>query len=221
MIEKNYCVYMHINKINNKIYIGQTCQNPEKRWKNGNGYKTGTHFRNAIDKYGWDNFEHIIWAENLTEEMANKAEELLIVLWDARNPSKGYNICYGGDNHKLSEETKRKIGTTKIGNKNMLGKHHTDEAKKKMSEAKKGKKLHSQTEETKQKMSQSHKGIKNTWQNKMIVQLTKDNNIVQIFDSGCEAERQTGIKNANIFRAIKTGICAGGYHWKYYEEEVA
>lgn len=178
MIEKNYCVYMHINKINNKIYIGQTCQNPEKRWKNGNGYKTGTHFRNAIDKYGWDNFEHIIWAENLTEEMANKAEELLIVLWDARNPSKGYNICYGGDNHKLSEETK-------------------------------------------QKMSQSHKGIKNTWQNKMIVQLTKDNNIVQIFDSGCEAERQTGIKNANIFRAIKTGICAGGYRWKYYEEEVA
>ena len=221
MIEENYCVYMHINKINNKIYIGQTCQKPEKRWKNGNGYKTGTHFRNAIDKYGWDNFEHIIWAENLTEEMANKAEKLLIALWDARNSSKGYNICYGGDNHKLSEETKRKIGTTKIGNKNMLGKHHTDEAKKKMSEAKKGKKLHSQTEETKQKMSQSHKWIKNTWQNKMIVQLTKDNNIVQIFDSGCEAERQTGIKNANIFRAIKTGICAGGYRWKYYEEEVA
>ena len=63
--------------------------------------------------------------------------------------------------------------------------------------------------------------IGQTCQNKMIVQLTKDNNIVQIFDSGCEAERQTGIKNANIFRAIKTGICAGGYRWKYYEEEVA
>lgn len=32
MKEKSYCIYIHINKINNKVYIGQTCQEPEKRW---------------------------------------------------------------------------------------------------------------------------------------------------------------------------------------------
>ena len=27
----NYCIYIHKNKINGKVYIGQTCQNPKKR----------------------------------------------------------------------------------------------------------------------------------------------------------------------------------------------
>ena len=31
---------------------------------------------------------------------------------------------------------------------------------------------------------------------------------------------QTGVCNQSIFKAIKTGICAGGYHWKYYEEGI-
>ena len=61
-----YTIYIHRNKINNKAYIGQTCNDPKKRWENGNGYKKQPHFYNAIQKYGWDGFEHIIWGENLT-----------------------------------------------------------------------------------------------------------------------------------------------------------
>ena len=45
------------------------------------------------------------------------------------------------------------------GNKYMLGKHLSEEAKRKMSIAKKGKSL---SEETRRKLSESHKG-KNTW----------------------------------------------------------
>lgn len=37
-MDKNYCVYMHINNFNNKRYIGQTSQNPLKRWDRGRGY---------------------------------------------------------------------------------------------------------------------------------------------------------------------------------------
>ena len=49
-------IYLHRNKINNKVYIGQTIQPVENRWKNGNGYKTCSYFYNAIQKYGWGKF---------------------------------------------------------------------------------------------------------------------------------------------------------------------
>ena len=76
--DKNYCVYVHINKINGKIYVGQTCQNPKYRWGNGEGYKRSSYFYNAIRKHGWDNFEHIIVLSNLSLEDANYFEEILI-----------------------------------------------------------------------------------------------------------------------------------------------
>jgi len=55
-----------------------------------------------------------------------------------------------------TEETKEKIGKSKIGNINMLGKKHSEETKKLMSEKAKGRVM---SEETKKKVSESKKGI--------------------------------------------------------------
>lgn len=111
MKNNTYCVYIHTNKINNKVYIGQTIYgyNPNLRWRNGLGYEGCTYFYNAIQKYGWDSFEHIVLVNNLTAEEANKAEELLIALYDTRNPKYGYNIMFGGDNHTFAQDTIDKI----------------------------------------------------------------------------------------------------------------
>ena len=71
-----YTVYQHKNKINGKVYIGITMQEPEKRWGvNGRNYKSSPHFYSAIQKYGWDNFEHNILFTNLTKEEACLKEQ--------------------------------------------------------------------------------------------------------------------------------------------------
>lgn len=52
-----WIVYMHKNKINNKVYIGQTHRTLEERSQaHGTGYKKCLLFWRAIEKYGWDNF---------------------------------------------------------------------------------------------------------------------------------------------------------------------
>lgn len=50
--EHKYVIYMHENVINGKVYIGQTCQSLEKRWREGEGYASNNYFYRAIKKYG-------------------------------------------------------------------------------------------------------------------------------------------------------------------------
>ena len=94
-LEKKYLVYKHTNKLNHKSYIGITCVSVEGRWgHNGNHYKRQLKFYNAIQKYGWDNFEHIILEENLTLTDANLKEQYYIQYYDSIN--NGYNVATGG-----------------------------------------------------------------------------------------------------------------------------
>lgn len=108
-----FCVYAHINKINGKIYIGQTIHgdNPNLRWRrDGKGYKDSPRFWNAIQKYGWDNFEHEIIANNLTHEEANNFEILLISKLNTSDDRYGYNIEFGGNcAGGMSDSTKKKL----------------------------------------------------------------------------------------------------------------
>ena len=116
-----YTIYAHRNKINGKLYIGQTSQIPKKRWgKDGSGYKTSTKFYQAIQKYGWENFEHLILFSDLSESEANSIEESLIKWFCTTDDQYGYNLNSGGQNHRHSEETKTKIG--KANAKALLGK---------------------------------------------------------------------------------------------------
>lgn len=94
---KEYCIYIHKNRQNNKVYVGQTCQKPQRRWQKGKGYKNCYYFFNAINKYGWDSFEHIILKQHLTLEEANYWEKYYIQEYNSINPQFGYNIREGGN----------------------------------------------------------------------------------------------------------------------------
>ena len=225
----NYTIYIHKNKINGKVYIGQTSQRPEKRWDNGRGYETSSKFYKAIQKYGWDNFEHIILYTNLTLEEANQKEQELIKQYKACDDNFGYNITCGGHNFTHSEETKQKIGAANHialqGNKwsehqreliskmftgegnPFYGKHHTEESKRLISEHRKGKRAGEEhpmygkhhTEKSLQKMSEGRRNKGG--------KPVRCINTGNIFNTANEAARWCGLANgASICQVCnKTG----------------
>ena len=115
-MERKYCVYCHISP-SGKRYIGITCRKPEIRWNYGYGYKNSPHFSRAIQKYGWDSFQHIILYEGLTMREASSKEIELIHKYNTTNQSFGYNVSHGGMNEDqvFSQETKDKISIAKRG----------------------------------------------------------------------------------------------------------
>lgn len=106
---KFYFVYAHINKINNKAYIGITLQTKAKyRWgKNGEHYKNQIKFYNAIKKYGWDNFEHIILEENIPGDLIVQYEKDYIAKYDSY--LNGYNATPGGEHQYYYQKICKKV----------------------------------------------------------------------------------------------------------------
>lgn len=114
--DDKYCVYIHRNKINHKVYVGMTSRRAKQRWKRGSGYKLQPIFHQAILEYGWDNFEHIVIEDNLTKDQACTLERKLIKEFDSANSAYGYNIALGGEGvESFSDACKQKIseGQTK------------------------------------------------------------------------------------------------------------
>lgn len=110
-----YKVYMHKLKSDNRVYIGITKQEVYKRWQNGLGYVRSSYFYKAIQKYGWDNFEHIILLDDLTKEEAEQKEKELIKKYKANIKGYGFNLNEGGFAPTITEKQKRKISETEKG----------------------------------------------------------------------------------------------------------
>lgn len=173
-------IYILRNKVNSKVYVGQTWNTLKERWHSGHGYKECTHLNNAIEKHGKEQFCYEILTFCGTQAAADYWEDYFIVKYDSRNKRKGYNLKGGGSRGKDSQEMKDAKSLRMSGESNpMYGYEWTDEQKKRMSENNKGEKnpffgkTHSNetkailsavnagrkaTPETKQKMSASRKG---------------------------------------------------------------
>lgn len=162
-------IYKITNKINGKIYIGQTKNILGKRWSQHKdaafkrNFNMPLHF--AIKKYGSENFiiEEIAKANNVND--LNILEIELISKYNSTNPKIGYNICKGGNNridgNSWSEERKRQASERIKGNKNPRYRiKHTKEFKKYLSEINSGNKnkMYGKThsKEARQKIGEKH-----------------------------------------------------------------
>ena len=218
--ERKWIIYVHTNKSNNKKYIGQTSQDPEKRWgANGCNYVNSPSFYNAIQKYGWDNFEHIIMFNNLTHKEANFWEIELIKLFKTSNKQYGYNLSKGGTggNQKDLKPVKqydlygnfikeyKSVSQAAIE----LGTHrtHITRACKKHGTTKGYMWCYVEDEI-------NHPYKRNG--QKTVIQKTLYDEFIAEYISLADAARQTGIGRDNIHRCISNkNSHAGGYHWCY------
>lgn len=242
MNDARYKVYKHVNKINNKIYIGVTKQDVNRRWRNGKGYVKNIYFSRAIKKYGWDNFEHIILFINLTKTEAEEIEVELIKFHNSNNRKFGYNIENGGNlNKEISEESRLKMSISKKGkmtgiNHPNYGKKMPEEQKRKISLTKiksgvaKGKnnpmygKHFKHSEETKKLISKKMSGSNNP----MYGRKDKDSpnhreiiclNTLQIYNSAKDAGEKLNLFSTNITKVCKGKYShCGGYKFVYLED---
>lgn len=114
-----------------------------------------------------------------------------------------YNANYG----TLKERKRERM----LKNNHFKGKHHSEESKLKMRNAKLGKIL---SEETKKKIGANNKGKGRFGNPVYCVELNKT------FMSALDAERQTGIPNSNIIQVCNNKRkTAGKYHWQYKKED--
>lgn len=184
-----YSVYMH-ECTNGKKYVGITSKPCEERWKNGKGYQNNRHFTQAINKYGWDNIKHIILWQGKEKEIACELEKHYIKLFDLTNREKGYNSSTGGE--KSSEGFK-----------------HTEEAKRKISDANKGKTVSPESIELTMKKRRRRVKV-----------FDYNLNLIKICNSLTDAEKLTGVDNSNI-----SAVCKGrykqfkGYVFQYADDD--
>ena len=136
-------IYKLINKINNKVYIGQTRKSVRRRIVDHcKPYSSkNMNISRAIQKYGKDNFTWVILQEIEAEkesvliDFLNRAEIFYIAAYNSTDKHKGYNISKGGDSKEISLSTRLKISESKKGNKNPnYGKKFSEEAKQKRRE---------------------------------------------------------------------------------------
>ena len=188
-----YTVYQHKNLRNGKSYIGMTSLEPKKRWENGlSGYRNNQQMYNDIKNSDWNTD----WEHNIIRQFENKQEALkyeaflIAMLGTVRN---GYNTsAYASHSCKHSEESKRKMSEAKTGENNYwYGKHHSEESKQKMAENR---------------------------PSKLVLQFSKDGEFIAEYSSIHEAERHTGLSASNICKCCRgERKSAGGFIWRYKE----
>lgn len=217
--ESSYCVYMHTHKKNHKKYIGITSQPPNNRWRKGEGYRECPYFYNAIQRYGWDAFQHEVLFTGLTLREAEQKEVELIAEHKSNMKKYGYNISSGGNSTgKMSEETKKKISKT------LKGRQFTEEHRRKKSEAQMGEKNHRYGKHhTKEQIERIRKAniehpSRGCFPSRKVNQYDLQGNLIKTWNNMGEIKRELGLNHCGISDCCRgRQHTAGGYIWRYYQ----
>ena len=134
-------IYRITNQVNGKVYIGKTTLTAQARWKRHvflARFERGCPYLGAaIRAHGIEGFKVDVLYHAKTAHELNMMERFFIVLHQSHLRDNGYNLTLGGDGGILchTQATKDKIASGRQGvNHPMYGRHHSEEAKRAISE---------------------------------------------------------------------------------------
>lgn len=225
-------IYQIKNIKSNKLYVGQTIQHFNRRLRRHiNCLKKNNHpnqyLQNSWNKHGKENFKFEILEKCDNIDILNEREEYWINKLKSHHTINGFNLMWGGNNNKHSEESKKKMSDSHIGifegeDNPFYNRTHSKETKEKWSKKRKGKqkgknnpffgKTHS--DEVINKINKTRKERKVNYRS--VMQIDMNLNIINKFESIKEAEQITGICRAGI-SSVCRGIqhTAGNHIWRY------
>ena len=192
-------IYRIINKINGKVYIGQTINKNGLRGRypiskkkpliegvyrhhkyllNYGSNGCNKHLLNAISKYGFNSFEvNDLFDVAFSKKELDIKEKIYINLYNSTNPDCGYNRREGASTGKQSKESIKLLKDTQIKN----------------------------------------------GRTRYVKQMTvPDLNVVKVFRSIAEATLELGLSRSaikNVLNQDYQANTAGGYAWEYKDEK--
>lgn len=213
--EKNI-IYCYTNKINNKKYIGQTSKELMIRHNQHIKSKRNDYFHKAIRKYGIENFtlEVLHIADKYSLDLL---EIFYIEYFNLTNKKYGYNCKTGGSNGKHTDSTKQSMSD--------YAKNRPYEHNKKISDSMKGEKNPHKgvpiSDDNKQKMADGRRNSEKRKQmfNTKVIQYDKNMNIIKIWDSISQVNRDLGIDISCISKVCQgKRKTAGSFIWRYADK---
>ena len=226
-------IYGIENLVNDKLYVGQTRNELNKRVNEhkcllrNNGH-SNLYLQNSWNKYGENKFRFFILEDGFTcLEDLSEAEKFWIDVLSLTDSDQGYNLTYGGENnYTLPKEVKDKISNNHskywLG---VTGKDHpsfnikrSKEFKEKLRRANLGKVL---STNTRKKISNSLKNninvkISREKQCKQVLQFDLDGNLIKEWRSISDISNKL-----NISRSCISRVCKGerntskGFKWRF------